>query len=212
MIYIVDDDITVRKSLAMVLENEGLPVATFDSAEAFLEADLPSCRACAIVDMYLPGMNGLDLQQHLISRHIVLPLVFLTGHGEIPTSVAAMKSGAEDYLIKPISAERLLPVVQSALAKSQSMQENARRRHEARLRVEGLTHREREIMQLSARGYSAKEIARQLNISFRTVEKHKSSLLQKTGAKNMLDAQSLLWDSGEADRDRRNTASTSSSD
>jgi len=195
-VFIIDDDDAVRKSLAMVLEMEGMRVAAYASAEAFLASDLPHCSGCAIVDMYMPGMTGLELQQHLIDNGIALPIVFLTGHGEIPDSVAAIKHGAEDFLVKPITVEKLLPVIQASLAKSELMQAKIKRQQDVKSRTLKLTQREWEVLRLTTEGFSAKEIARDLNISFRTVEKHKSSLLLKTGAKNMLDLLSDVLTSG----------------
>ncbi|WP_064042525.1 response regulator transcription factor [Methylomonas koyamae] len=199
-VFIIDDDDAVRKSLAMVLEMEGMRVAAYASAEAFLASALPhgsgSGSGCAIVDMYMPGMTGLELQQHLIDNDIALPIVFLTGHGEIPDSVAAIKHGAEDFLVKPITVEKLLPVIQASLAKSELLQAKIKRQQDVKSRTLKLTQREWEVLRLTTAGFSAKEIARDLNISFRTVEKHKSSLLLKTGAKNMLDLLSDVLTSG----------------
>lgn len=195
-VFIIDDDDAVRKSLAMVLELEGMHVATYESAEAFLASDLSRCNGCAIVDMYMPGMSGLELQQNLIENDIALPIVFLTGHGEIPMSVVAIKHGAEDFLVKPITLDKLLPVIQASLAKSEQMQAKIKRQQDVKSRTLKLTQREWEVLRLTTEGFSAKEIARDLNISFRTVEKHKSSLLLKTGAKNMLDLLSDVLTSG----------------
>lgn len=200
-VFIIDDDEAVRKSLAMVLEMAGMRVATYDSAETFLAEDLSRCNGCAIVDMFMPGRSGLELQQHLIDNDIALPIVFLTGHGEIPMSVAAIKHGAEDFLVKPITVEKLLPVIQASLAKSELMQAKIKRQQEVKSRTLKLTQREWEVLRLTTEGFSAKEIARDLNISFRTVEKHKSSLLLKTGAKNMLDLLSDVLTSGTLNED-----------
>lgn len=195
-VFIIDDDDAVRKSLAMVLEMEGIRVATYESAEAFLASDLSRCNGCAIVDLYLPGMSGLELQQNLIENDVALPIVFLTGHGEIPMSVVAIKHGAEDFLVKPITLDKLLPVIQASLAKSKQMQAKLKRQQDVKSRTLKLTQREWEVLRLTTEGLSAKEIARDLNISFRTVEKHKSSLLLKTGARNMLDLLSDVLTSG----------------
>lgn len=197
-IFVVDDDASLRKSLALVLEQEGMAVSAFNSAEDFLAADLPQCCSCAIVDMHMPGMNGLELQDTLTRKGVVLPLIFLTGHGEFPASVRAIKSGAEDYLVKPVAREKLLLAIRSALAKSLQMLGRADRRQQARQQVEQLTQREREVMQLAINGASAKEIARQLHISHRTVEKHKSSLMHKTGSTNLLDLVKLAAESDPA--------------
>lgn len=195
-IFVIDDDTSLRKSLALVLAEEGMAVSTYDSAEEFLAVDLPCCSACAIVDVHMPGMNGLELQEALVRLGISLPVIMLTGHGEIPTSVKAIKSGAEDYLVKPVTREKLLTVVQSALAKSAQMLDTSERRQEARQRIQQLTRREQEVMQLAINGASDKEIARSLNISHRTVEKHKSSLMHKTGSTKLIDLIKLAAESG----------------
>ncbi len=195
-IFVVDDDASLRKSLILVLEQEGMAVSAFHCAEDFLAADLPQSCSCAIVDMHMPGMSGLELQETLIRKGVALPVIILTGHGEFPASVRAIKSGAEDYLVKPVTREKLLLAVHSALAKSERMLGLADRRQQARQRVEHLTRRERDVMELAINGASAKEIARSLDISHRTVEKHKSSLMQKTGSTNLLDLVKLASESG----------------
>ncbi|ANE57579.1 MULTISPECIES: response regulator transcription factor [Methylomonas] len=201
-IFVVDDDASLRKSLALVLAQEGLAVSTFNCAEDFLATDPPQTCSCAIVDMHMPGMSGLELQETLARKGIALPIIFLTGYGEFPASVKAIKSGAEDYLVKPVAREKLLLAIHSALAKSEQMLGIADRRQQARQRVQQLTQREREVMQLAINGASAKEIARSLNISYRTVEKHKSSLMRKTGSTNLLDLVKLAAETDLVSGDR----------
>jgi len=195
-IFIVDDDPSLRKSLALVLEQEGMSVMVFNSAEDFLASSLPECHSCAIVDMHLPGMNGLELQEVLVKMHIALPVIILTGYGEIPASVKAIKLGAEDYLVKPVTREKLVTAVRSALAKCELMRTSTERRQQAEQRLRLLTKREREVMLMATRGSSDKEIARCLNISHRTVEKHKSSLMHKTGSTKLLDLITLASECG----------------
>ena len=195
-VFVVDDDPSLCRSLALVLELENLAVRTFHSAEDFLSFALPDSPCCAIIDMYLPGMTGLQLQETLVNRGVALPVIILTGHGEIPVSVQAIKSGAEDYLIKPVTRVKLLSAIQAALAKYPQLRIYAERRQQARERLQQLTQREREVMLMATQGASDKEIARRLNISHRTVEKHKSNLIHKTGCTKLLDLIALASDGG----------------
>jgi len=195
-VFIIDDDPSLCKALKLVLEQDGLTVKTFNNAEDFLTYTLPECQCCAIIDMYLPGINGLELQQMIASQHTPLPVIILTGHGDIPTSVKAIKSGAVDYLVKPIRSDKLLETVLEALTKYPQLRDRADRRKQATQCLQRLTPREREIMLLAIQGYADKEIARCLNISYRTVEKHKSSLMHKTDSKKLLDLITLAHDGG----------------
>jgi len=198
-IFIVDDDMAVRNSLQLMLEQEGMIVETYDGAEAFLKLNLHDCIggccACAIIDMHMPGINGLELQAILSKMGLPLPIIFLTGYGDISTSVKAVKAGAQDFLTKPVSLKILLTSIQSAMQAGEVMYKQIERRRAAKARLEVLTVREREIMALSVAGVSNKDIARQLDISYRTVEHHKSSILRKTGASNLLDLAGIAQES-----------------
>lgn len=198
-IFVIDDDPLLRHALTLVLEDDGLRVDAYDSAEAFLAADIAASGCCAIVDMRLPGMSGLELQTRLSALNIGLPLIFLTGYGEVPNSVAAIKGGAEDYLLKPVQRDTLLSTIQNARLKGERLKQDCLRQQQAEQRLKTLTPREREVLQLAVQGAADKEIARTLTISHRTVEKHKSSLLQKTGAKKLLDLVSLAADAAMTD-------------
>lgn len=200
-IAVVDDDASIRKSLSLLLEQEGMAVSTFDCAETFLASDLSQPYGCAIVDMHMPGISGLALQETLSKRGIPLSVVILTGHGEISAGVAAIKSGAVDYLVKPVTGEKLISVIEAAVAKTENMRDKAERQQKAKARMAELTHRELEIMHLAIQGLPDKVIAKNINISHRTVEKHKSSLLHKTGAKNLLDLFTLALECSEAGDD-----------
>jgi len=192
-IFVVDDDPAVRDSLAMLLEQEDYAVQTFASGEAFLAActdDCPAC--CAVVDVRMPGMDGLQLQKEMAQRNILLPVIFLTGEGDIPTSVRAMKAGAVDFLTKPVAAADLLASTQAALTESLRLHAQAEARREAEERLALLTDRERDVMKLAIAGCANKEIAAHLGISHRTVEIHKARLLTKTKTANLIELARLV--------------------
>lgn len=186
-IFVVDDDPAVRDSLSLLLEQEGYTVETFASAERFLADCRLAPRCCAIMDIRMPGMDGLQLQGELAQRGILLPIIFLTGHGDIPQSVRAIKSGAIDFLTKPVTGKTLMESVQAALQEFDRLNMQAEENHSAMTRIATLTEREREVMRLAVDGLPNKEIARILNISHRTVEIHKARIMHKTGAETLLD-------------------------
>lgn len=195
-VFIIDDDPAVRDALALMLEQEGLQVDQYDSAEAFLAGGLEECCGCAIVDIRMQGMDGLQLQQELNRRGAVLPIIFLTGHGSIPMSVNAIKAGAVDFLTKPVSRAQLLAAVHSAIQIDEQLLAQAAHNHEAQSRLAALTRREREVLDLAIAGHPNKEIARQLGISHRTVEIHKSRIMHKSGASNLLDLTRIAQEAG----------------
>jgi RNA polymerase sigma factor (sigma-70 family) len=194
-IFIVDDDSAVRDSLTLMIEQENISVYTFDSAEAFLNAYQPESGSCAIVDIRMSGMDGMELQQLLLARHISLPIIFLTGHGDIPLSVQAMKAGAVDFLTKPVTREQLIASIKAALQKSDRLLSENVNHQQALSHLAQLTERERDVMLLAVQGLPNKQIARQLGISHRTVEIHKSKIMQKTGAINLLDLARIVHES-----------------
>lgn len=186
-VFVVDDDPAVRDSLTLLLEQEGLAVASFDSAESFLSACRVESRGCAIVDIRMTGMDGMHLQTELAQRGIPLPIIFLTGHGDIPLSVRAIKAGAVDFLTKPVTGGALLDSVRVALLESKKLRTQAKTSQTAAERVATLTEREKEVMTLAVEGLPNKEIARRLEISHRTVEIHRARIRHKTGADSLLD-------------------------
>lgn len=186
-VFVVDDDPAVRDSLTLLLEQEDFCVETFASAEDFLAVCRSLPRSCAIVDIRMPGMDGMRLQDELSTRGVLLPVIFLTGHGDIPMSVRAIKAGAVDFLTKPVSGAALLESVGAALRESERLNIQAEANHTASTRVASLTEREREVMALAVDGLPNKEIARRLGISHRTVEIHKARVMHKTGAETVLD-------------------------
>jgi len=186
-IHVVDDDPAVRDALAMMLEQQGLPVATYDSGSAFLEAVRPEDRGCAILDLHMPVMDGLAVQQEMRRRGLLLAVLFLSGRGDIPASVKAIKSGAVNFLTKPVAMAELLENVRAAVAESEQAHQHALAGRSAHALLASLTEREKEVMGLALEGMPNKEIARALGISHRTVEIHKARLMHKMGVDNLLD-------------------------
>lgn len=195
-VFIVDDESAIRDSLALMIEQDDFEVETFESAEAFLEASAKSMTGCAIVDVRMPGMDGMQLQEEMQRRGLHLPVIFLTGHGDIPMSVRAIKAGAVDFLTKPVTRDKLLACINSAMQAGQRELHKALRQEEARALLDELTEREKEVMGLAISGYPNKEIARRLDISHRTVEIHKAKIMQKTGATNLLELARMAQEGG----------------
>lgn len=195
-VFIIDDDTAVRDSLTLLLEQEAIHVQSFTSAEAFLSAYKPDFTGCILLDIRMPGKDGLTLQEELNQRKSQLPIIFLTGYGSIPLSVKAMKAGAIDFLTKPVTRLKLLTSIQSAFLEAYKTQHATEHHQDALSRIVALTEREQEIMTLVVQGYSNKEIAQRLHISFRTVEIHRSHILHKTGAHNLLDLVRIAHESG----------------
>jgi FixJ family two-component response regulator len=186
-VYIVDDDSAVRDALTLMVKQEGMPVKAFADAKAFLAACRTGINGCIIIDVQMPDMDGMQLQTVLLERGILLPIVFLTGHGDIPMSVRAIKAGAVDFLTKPFTRERLMVSVRQALQESERILKNVEDVQECKSTLERLTKREREVMALAIAGHHNKELARALGISHRTVEIYKSNIMHKTGAVNLID-------------------------
>lgn len=195
-VFVVDDDPAVRDALTLLIEQEGLPVTAFDSAEAFLAHCQGRCRGCLIVDVRMPGMDGVQLQEEIVRRGCVLPVIFLTAYGDIPMTVQAMKAGALDFLTKPVTGAALLQSVRAALEESERLRAQAESNHVATSRLASLTLREREVMVLAVDGHSNKEIARRLGISHRTVEIHRGRIMHKTAAHTLIDLARVAQESG----------------
>lgn len=190
-VFVVDDDDAVRDSLAMLLETVGFATEVYGSAAAFLAAWRGDRPGCLILDVRMPGMSGTELQAELLQRGIRLPIIFLTAHGDIRTTVQAMKAGAADFLTKPVNDELLIEQVRAALERDRERQEQDAAKQALRARLAPLSNRELEILSLAVAGHTNKEIARQLRISHRTVEVHRSRILLKTGAQTFLELASL---------------------
>jgi FixJ family two-component response regulator len=181
-VFVVDDDLSLRKALSRLLKSEGYDVETFSSAQEFLHAD-PRCDgpACLVLDMKMPGLNGLDLQQELHKREYAIPIVFITGHGDIPMGVKAMKKGAIEFLTKPFDDEVLLGAVEEALKKDMANRSAMNERQSILQRVKLLTPREYEILTYVITGMLNKQIAYDLDISEKTVKVHRGRVMEKLG-------------------------------
>ena len=187
VIHVVDDDPAVRDALAMLLEQHGLKAVTWPGAAELLQGLEPEVSGCIIADVRMPGMDGLELQEELRRRGVTLPIIILTGHGDIPMSVRDMRRGAVDFLTKPVGAATLLASVREALEHDEEARRRASQAQSASARLATLTTREREVMDLAVKGLPNKEIARRLGISHRTVEIHRARLMQKTGAQTIVE-------------------------
>ncbi len=187
LVLIVDDDASVRRSLQRLLSSHGYAVATFASAEELLASALPAVPACLVLDVRLPGRDGLELQQALADRADTLPIVFISGHGDIPTSVRAVKAGAEDFLAKPVGERVLIPAVAQALRRSARALQAQATREEQQRRLDTLSPREREVLRLVVAGLLNKQIAERLGIAEGTVKIHRGHITTKLGVRSVAD-------------------------
>lgn len=184
-VHIVDDDPAIRKSLRWLIESIGLPVVLHPSAQAFLDAYDPSVPGCVVLDVRMPGMSGLDLQEKLRELELEIPVIIVTGYGDVPMAVRAMKAGAVDFIEKPVSDQVLLDHIQRAIAADLDNHQRRARSAEVLQRVEKLTRRERQVMALVIAGKSSREIAEELGVSFKTVEAHRAKIMKKMEAKSV---------------------------
>ena len=178
-VFIVDDDASVRKALARSIQAAGLNVKAFASAREFLDQGPPEGLGCLVLDFRLPGLSGLDLQAELNSRNIGTPVIFITGHGDIPVSVKAMKGGAVDFQTKPFKVNTLLGVIRDAIQKDERLQASRAQSVEVQRRIQTLTPREGEVLGLVARGLLNKQIAAELGAAERTVKVHRGRVMRK---------------------------------
>ncbi len=185
-VFIVDDDDDFRDSMQWLLESDDLPVESFSSARDFL-SNYKGDKGCMLLDVRMPEINGLALQQIMLEREINLPIIVLSGHGDIPMAVTAMKNGAIDFLEKPFDDEVLIPLVQNALKKADVMFADQQQHEQIIKRYEDLSRREREVMTLVVSGKSNREIAEELGISPKTVEVHRSRVMSKMHAESLPD-------------------------
>ena len=184
-IFVVDDDDAVRTSLRLLLKSVGLPVETFGAAQEFLNAFDAERAGCLVLDIRMPGMSGLELQQRLNEIHAIIPIVFITGHGDVPMAVEAMQHGAVDFIQKPFRDQDLIDRINQALEKDRENRAGLRERDAIRHRMQQLTPREREVLELVTKGKANKVIAGDLNVSQRTVEIHRARVMEKMGASSL---------------------------
>jgi len=184
-VFVVDDDEAVRASLKLLLKTLGLPAQTYASAQEFLATFDARRGGCLVLDIRMPGMSGLELQEELNARGAILPIIFITGHGDVPMAVEAMQRGAMDFLQKPFRDQDLLDRITEALARDRAGRELLGNRQRIRARVADLTPREREVMALVTQGKANKVIAADLDLSQRTVEIHRAHVMEKMGANSL---------------------------
>jgi len=186
-VFVVDDDTAVRQGLRFMLRAAGYSVEAFSSARSFLEDYDPRRGGCLLLDVQMPQMTGLELQQRLNVRGWRIPVIFITGHGTVPLAISAMKAGAFDFIEKPLREDALLESIERALHWNDRAYEERLERATLQARVASLTPREREVFELVARGEPNKVIARHLGISFRTVELHRAHIIEKLQARSLSD-------------------------
>jgi two-component system response regulator FixJ len=195
-VHVIDDDEAVRRSLALLLFSTGRTVQTYASAEGFLEALPQTMDGCIVVDVRMPGMDGLQLQEHLTTLGVHLPVVVVTGHADIALAVRAMKAGARDFIEKPYTNERMIEAVTAALASGRLDLTRARRTSEARQRVGRLSARELDVLRELVAGRPNKLVAHALNISPRTVEIHRANMMDKLAVRSLSEAVRLFIAAG----------------
>jgi FixJ family two-component response regulator len=187
VVFIVDDDDSMRQALARLFYSVKLRVEVFASAQEFLKSERPDVPSCLVLDVRLPGLSGLEFQAELAKENIRIPIVFISGHGDIPMSVRAMKAGAMDFLVKPFRDQDLLDAVAAAIQRDQTRREQEDEISHLRRHFESLTPRERDIMALVAGGLMSKQIAAKFDLSEITVKVHRSHLMKKMGARTVAE-------------------------
>lgn len=187
VVSIVDDDEALRDSLRWLLESSGYSVATYVTAESFLAGYDPEQAGCLVLDIRMPGMSGLELQDELMRQGHAIPVIFITGHGDVPTAVRAMKKGAIEFIEKPFNDQALLALIDNVLAFDARARTEAARKLSLAARFAKLTTREREVMECIIAGKRNKEMADELCVSIKTIEAHRAKVMQKTGANSLAE-------------------------
>lgn len=192
VVFVVDDDPSVRSSLSRLISTVGLPVESFDSADAFLKREPPDAPSCLVLDVRLHGLSGLDLQGELAARHMRIPIIFITGHGDIPMSVRAMKAGAVEFLAKPFRDQDLLDAVRMALERACNRREREKEMTGLQQRFNSLSTRERQVISMVVAGMLNKQIAGQLGTAEGTVKVHRSRAMEKMHAQSLAELVRML--------------------
>lgn len=186
-VFVVDDDQAMRSSLKWLIESVGMRVETYATADEFIQNYYPGRAGCLLLDVRMPGMSGLELQEHFLKHQINIPIIIITGHGDVPMAVRAMKSGAVDFIEKPFNDELLLESIRNALALDTEQRKTQAERAEIATRLANLTPREHEVMEMVTAGKANKEIAQALGVSAKTVEAHRSRVMEKMQADSLAD-------------------------
>lgn len=187
VVFVIDDDVAMRETLSSLFRSVGLRVELFGSTREFTQIKLPDAASCLVLDVRLPGLSGLDFQAELAKGEIRIPIIFMTGHGDIPMSVQAMKAGAVDFLTKPFRDQEMLDAVVRALERDQNRRESEKAVVEIRVRLESLTAREREVMGFVVDGLMNKQIAAKLGVTEITVKVHRVNMMRKMKARSVVD-------------------------
>jgi len=187
VVFVIDDDPGVRASLQSLLRSVGLKVETFDSAAEFVVSKIPSVPSCLVLDVRLPGVGGLDFQAQLAKANIRIPIIFITGHGDIPMTVRAMKAGAVEFLPKPFREQDMLDAVRAGLARDRARLENEKAASALAGNYQSLTAREQQVMAFVTSGLMNKQIAGEIGVSEVTVKVHRGNVMRKMGAKSVAD-------------------------
>ena len=195
-VFVVDDDQAMRNSLKWLIESVGMPVESFASADEFLAAYQLGRSGCLVLDVRMPGMSGLDLQEYLVEHNIQIPVVIITGHGDVPMAVRAMKSGAIDFIEKPFNDEVLLDAIRRAIAHEEQQRSHYSENLRVQERLAHLTPREREVMEMVTEGRSNKEIASSLGVSAKTIEAHRARVMEKMQAGSLAELVRMALASG----------------